>query len=102
MHSQHIESTSGHTVNISGAPPPKLIFNTLYWGAESHAATQMSKRHGQYIYILCSILHVHPNIKYFFSLLHGLNNEGTSIFWMAGLQNSRPTKINKEFERLNK
>jgi hypothetical protein len=35
-------------------------------------------------------------------LLHGLNNEGTSIFEMAGLQNSRPTKINKEFERLNK
>ena len=32
MHIQHTESTSGHTVNISGAPFPhntKLTFNTL-------------------------------------------------------------------------
>ena len=64
MHIQHIESTSGHTGNISGPPlhNTKLTFDTLLWtqGAETH----VSKRQ----YILCSISHVRPNIEHFFSL----------------------------------
>jgi hypothetical protein len=46
MHIQHIESTSGHTGNISGPPHPflhntKLTFDTLLWiyGAETHTDT---------------------------------------------------------------
>ena len=68
MHIQHIESTFGHTGNISGPPlhNTKLTFDTPLWtyGAETHTDTHGIKRQ----YILCSISHVHPNIKHFFSL----------------------------------
>jgi hypothetical protein len=62
MDIQHIKSTSVQTENLSEAPPnTKLTLDTLprTRGAESHVDTQMSKRQ----YILCSISHVHPNIK---------------------------------------
>jgi hypothetical protein len=54
-------------------PPPNVEIRYI-----SHTDTHVSKRQ----YFLCSISHVHPNIKYFFSLLQEEIHTGMHSEWV--------------------